>query len=101
MNTGRAPGREAMIWAMPRGFSRRGLSTRGASQAIARPVPVPSRTATNVEVMMPFQIYARADGNFEVVDVRTGQIRFCGSNYGALSVQAQLNAEARRRPTSR
>jgi hypothetical protein len=50
---------------------------------------------------MPFQIYARADGNFEVVDVRTGQIRFCGSNYGALSVQAQLNAEARRRPTSR
>ena len=81
-------------------FSRRGLPTRGASQAIARPVPVPSRTAT-MEVTMPFQIYAREDGKHEVVDVRTGQVRFCGSAYGAVFVQAQLNAEYRRGPTSR
>jgi hypothetical protein len=45
---------------------------------------------------MRFQIYARSDGRYEVVDVRTGQVRFCGSAYGAISVQAQLNAEASR-----
>jgi hypothetical protein len=45
---------------------------------------------------MPFQIYTRNDGRYEVVDVRTMQVRFCGSAYGAMSVQAQLNAEAAR-----
>jgi hypothetical protein len=51
-----------------------------------------------MEVTMRFQLYTRGDGQYEVVDVRTGQIRFCGSAQGALSIQAQLNAAASREP---
>ena len=52
--------------------------------------------SNHMEVTMRFQLYTRADGRVEVVDVRTLQVRYLGSVYGALNAQAALNAEYQR-----
>jgi hypothetical protein len=43
-----------------------------------------------MEVTMRFQIRTRDDGDYEVVDVRTGQVRACGSIHMARFIQATL-----------
>jgi hypothetical protein len=49
-----------------------------------------------MEVTMRFQLYTRGDGRYEVVDVRTLQVRYVGSVHDALNAQAALNAEYQR-----
>jgi hypothetical protein len=44
---------------------------------------------------MRFQLSIQGDGRYAVVDVRSGQIRYCGSLDGARQAQAQLNAGGR------
>jgi hypothetical protein len=53
-----------------------------------------------MEVTMRFQIRIRDDGDYEVVDIRTGQTRYCGNSlFCARMAQAQLlAAEQRNRP---
>lgn len=41
---------------------------------------------------MLFLISPKGNGKYEVVDTRTGQVRFSGSLDGARQAQAQLNA---------
>ena len=62
--------------------------------------PLHGQQPQTMEVTMRFQIYAREDGRYEVIDVTTLQVRYVGSAYGAMSAQAQLNAEHRRRVRS-
>lgn len=40
---------------------------------------------------MRFQISIQGDGRYAVIDMRTGQVRYCGSLEGTRQVQAQLN----------
>jgi hypothetical protein len=47
------------------------------------------------EDAMRFQLSIQGDGRYAVVDVRSGQIRYCGSLDGARQAQAQLNAGGR------
>ena len=41
---------------------------------------------------MRFQISMQGGGKYAVIDVRTGQTRYCGSLDGARQAQAQLQA---------
>lgn len=43
---------------------------------------------------MRFQISQQGGGQYAVVDIRTGQIRYCGSLDGARQAQARLLATA-------
>jgi hypothetical protein len=54
-----------------------------------------------MEVTMRFQISIRGDGRYEVIDVRTGQTRFCGSIDMARFIQATLLREEQRRQIAR
>jgi len=44
---------------------------------------------------MRFQISPQGNGQYAVIDVRTGQTRYSGSLDGARQAQASLNASAR------
>lgn len=44
---------------------------------------------------MRFQISQQGGGQYAVIDIRTRQVRYCGSLDGARQAQARLNASER------
>jgi hypothetical protein len=57
--------------------------------------------SNHMEVTMRFQIRTRNDGDYEVVDVHTGQVRECGSIHMARFIQATLLKVEERKERSR